>query len=339
MEQLIAVRTPEEQEQWSREAALSPFDPGDLIRHAPDAHWNMVSSDGETVGRCSLWWRHAPSLPGHRLGIIGHYAVRDAAAARGLLGNACEQLAARGCTMAVGPMDGNTWRRYRLITDRGTEPVFFLEPDNPDDWPAHFTESGFTTLAHYTSAIDTCLDDPFSSADKVGARAAARGIRIRSIRFDRFEDELRHLYAVASVSFRHNFLYSPVGEADFIAQYRPLQSYIRPELVLLAEQESQPIGFLFALPALLQSQESSTRRRSSEQALDTFIFKTIAVHPNYRTAGLGSLLVAHCQEAARGLGYKRAIHALMHETNDSRKISGRYGGQTMRRYALFGKAL
>ena len=36
---------------------------------------------------------------------------------------------------AVGPLDGSTWRRYRLVTERGVEPPFFMEPDNPDDWP------------------------------------------------------------------------------------------------------------------------------------------------------------------------------------------------------------
>ena len=309
------------------------------MRDAPDAHWNMVSSDGETVGRCSLWWRHAPSLPGHRLGTIGHYAVRDAAAARGLLGHACEQLAARGCTMAVGPMDGNTWRRYRLITDRGTEPVFFLEPDNPDDWPAHFTANGFTVLAHYISAIDSNLDQPDRSMANVAARAAARGIQIRSLDPGRFEEELHRIYAIALASFRHSFLYSPISEADFIAQYRRLQPYILPELVFIAEQESRPIGFNFAIPDLLQARPLAGPHRGGGQAIDAIIFKTIAVHPACRAAGLGSLLVARFREAARNLGYRRVIHALMDVTNNSRKISERYAGRTIRRYALFGRRL
>jgi len=29
-------------------------------------------------------------------------------------------------------MDGSTWHRYRLPTERGAEPTFFLEPDNPE---------------------------------------------------------------------------------------------------------------------------------------------------------------------------------------------------------------
>ena len=57
------------------------------------------------------------------------------------------RLAAERCTIAIGPVDGNTWQRYRLITEPGTEPPFFLEPDNPDAWPGQFTAAGFTPLA------------------------------------------------------------------------------------------------------------------------------------------------------------------------------------------------
>ena len=51
-----------------------------------------------------------------------------------------------------------------------------------------------------------------------------------------------------------------------------------------------------------------------------------------------SLLVAEVQQRAARLGYARAIHALMHESNVSRNISRRYA-QTIRRYALFAKRL
>jgi hypothetical protein len=44
------------------------------------------------------------------------------------------------------------------------------------------------------------------------------------------------------------------------------------------------------------------------------------------------------QRSARKLGFRRAIHALMHEENVSRTISGRYG-RTIRRYALYARPL
>jgi hypothetical protein len=53
---------------------------------------------------------------------------------------------------------------------------------------------------------------------------------------------------------------------------------------------------------------------------------------------LGGLLVALVQREASRLGFRRAIHALMHDTNASRRISDR-SARTFRRYALLSKAL
>jgi hypothetical protein len=43
-------------------------------------------------------------------------------------------------------------------------------------------------------------------------------------------------------------------------------------------------------------------------------------------------------EAAHRLGYRRAIHALMHAANPSRRISG-HTARTIRRYTLFARPL
>jgi GNAT superfamily N-acetyltransferase len=232
--------------------------------------------------------------------------------------------------MAVGPMDGNTWRRYRLLTERGSEPVFFLEPDNPDDWPAHFRENGFGCLAHYTSAVITDLTQEDPILGQLADRLRARGVRIRALNPHHLEDDLRRIYAISRISFQDNFLYAPIDEAEFITHYRAIVPWVRPELVLIAEVEDVPIAFLFALPDRLQ--------QARGQVIDTVIIKTVAVLPEHSNGGLGRLLIAQTHEIARRLGYRRVIHALMLETNHSRKISRHYA-RTMRRYALFAKVL
>jgi GNAT superfamily N-acetyltransferase len=330
MERFILVRTPEELSRWNGGAGVPPLDPADLIHHAPDAHWVLVGGHREALARCSLWWRGTASLPGHRLGVIGHYAAGAAPGARRLLQHACRELDLRRCTQAVGPMDGNTWRHYRLLTDRGREPAFFLEPDNPEDWPGHFLAVGFTPLANYSSAITSDLDRVDPRMNQVALRVAGQGIRIRPLDPDRPEDELRRIYSVARVSFQRNFLYTSITEAEFIAQYRPLLGWMRPELVLIAECCDRPVGFLFALPDWLQARRGQT--------VDTVILKTVAVLPDRTHAGLGSLLVARGHAIARTLGYSRVIHALMHEANGSRNIS-RHSTSTMRSYVLFAKRL
>src|SRR2546423_463105 len=135
--------------------APQPLSPDAVARQAPGASWMLADDSGRPVARCSLWWEGTPAYQAHRLGYIGHYAVTDPRAAPQILALACDRLAARGCTLAVGPMDGNTWQRYRFLTERGSEPPFFLEPDNPDEWPRQWAEHGFTPLAEYYSALNS----------------------------------------------------------------------------------------------------------------------------------------------------------------------------------------
>jgi GNAT superfamily N-acetyltransferase len=310
---------------------LPLLDPVVVSRQKAGASWLLNDHRGDIIARCSLWWRETPPYPRHRLGFIGHYAARDLEAAGQVLTLACDQLAAQGCTLAVGPLDGNTWQRYRLLTERGSEPLFFLEPDNPDDWPVHFTETRFTPLARYFSALDTRLQPLGTRLAKTAERAGKQDFEIRMADLASLEAELHYIYTVSIASFQDNFLYNPIGEADFLTQYAPLRPYLRPELILIAEQSGRPVGFLFALPDLLQAQRG--------QVIDTVILKTVAVHPDVSSAGLGSLLIDRCIDIASKLGYTRAIHALMHESNDSRKISKRYEAETIRQYALFAREL
>lgn len=307
------------------------FDPALLARHAPDATWALTGEDGRAQARCSLWWRHTPPVPGQRPGLIGHYAARDGAAAARLLAHACAELAAQGCTVAIGPMDGSTWRHYRFLVERGPEPVFLLEPDNPDAWPGQFQAAGFGVLAGYFSAVaeDLAYEDPREAA--VAARLLRAGLRVRALDLARLDDDLRKLYALSAASFEQNFLYTPIGEEEFLAQYRPLLPRVPPEMVLIAEQDDATVGFIFGYP--------DAARAAAGAPLDTAVAKTIARIPGRAWAGVGTVLVAEFQRRTRGLGFRRMIHALMHDSNASRNLSARWRARPIRRYALFSRAL
>ena len=324
MTRLIHIETPTQLERFCQAKPALPL--LQVQQQKADEHWLLVNSVEEVEARCSLWWTHTPRYQTHRLGLIGHFAARDFAAARELLAAAGEALRARDCTLVVGPIDGNTWNRYRLVTERGDAPAFFLEPDNPPEWPEYFMELSFAPMAEYFSTIINDLTVRHPRFEEMAARW--QHVTIRAANRDCFVEELRRIYSVAAVAFQNNFLYTPICEAEFIAQYEPLLRFLQPELILMAEHEGRPVGFLFALPDLLQAQRAAP--------IDTFIVKTVAVLPEY--AGLGSLLVARSHEVGARLGFRRAIHALMHEDNKSRRISQHYS-QPLRRYALLAKEL
>jgi GNAT superfamily N-acetyltransferase len=301
--------------------------PAAFAHQAPDEHWHALDDGGGSAARASLWWTSTPPLPGERVGVIGHWSAESADAAHALLIHAAARLAAGGCTLAVGPMDGNTWARHRLVTQRGGEAPFLMEPQNPDDWPGHWRDAGFVPLAQYFSALVTDLAHEDAQIARAAKRLRDCGVTLRSLRVDEFDEELRRIFEVSRHAFADNFLYTPIPDPEFIAQYAAVRERVRPDLVLLAERRGEVVGFSFSIPDWLRG-----------PAPDTIIEKTLAVLPGREFAGLGAWLLMETQQRAHALGFRRGIHALMHESNNSLNLSRRFG-EPFRRYTLFSRRL
>lgn len=314
---------------WPAAEGLELCEPKLVAAHGAQEHWLALEA-GRVVARCSLWWRGTPLLEGAPLGAIGHFAAAQGAPAELLLEHACGALARRGARHAVGPMDGNTWRSYRLVSEAGEEPPFFLEPWTPLEWNRHYIAAGFAPLATYHSSVNEDLGAPDARVPEAAARLQASGVRLRALDPGRFQAELERIYKLSLASFAQNFLYTPIDQAEFIAQYRPIERALDPRLVLLAEHGGELAGFLFAVPDLLEAARGSARRSA--------ILKTMAVLPGRRYAGLGAWLADECHARAAAAGYSRVVHALMHDANSSARTSRR-SARVLRRYTLYARRL
>jgi L-amino acid N-acyltransferase YncA len=295
-----------------------------FVADAPDAFLEILSEDGFEA-RASLWF-HGPPLDGSvRTGLIGHYATRSVREGRNILEQACTALRDAGCDTAIGPMDGSTWKSYRLVSDAGTEAPFFLEPRNPPDWNLHFLESGFETLATYHSSL-SLNPSPDPRVPDVRERLSKNGITTRTANPAKLEVELSALFEVALESFSENFLYTPITEEAFLQLYQPLLSQLPPQFTRIAEHDGRAIGFAFAVPDMLRPQQ------------DTLILKTVGVRKGRMYAGLGRVLGDELHDLARAAGMPRVIHALMYDANVSANSSARTSA-TIRRYALYARKL
>ncbi len=97
----------------------------------PDARIFVINDAGASVAHAALWWRQTPLLDGQKTGAIGGFDAADAEAAALLLDRAAHHLRHTGCRIALGPMNGNTWRRYRFVVESDGRGPFLLEPRNP----------------------------------------------------------------------------------------------------------------------------------------------------------------------------------------------------------------
>lgn len=326
----MALHSSGERQVLAETAGMPPFDASQIEGHNVDLHLCAVDESGKVRAQCSLWWNNVPPFQTHQVGVIGHYASHGDEPASALLQQALTTLRRHGCTIAIGPLDGNTWRHYRFVTDTGREEAFFLEPSNPPEWPLQFERAGFEPLAEYYSALNTNLTLEDERVAHHENRLAERGIVIRSATGGNLSEQLGRIYAVSRIAFSQNLLYTELPEEAFRAQYARILPYARPELVLLAERGTELAGYLFAIPDLAQVARG--------ESIDTFLIKTVAILPQLELRGLGSVLVARAQQQGLQMGFRRCIHALMHKNSVSRNISGHYAA-TMRRYTLFSREL
>lgn len=323
----------EQPEQWQHlvDGDVPRLSAEAYVRDAAEAHVVRHDAGNRLLARCSLWWSDTPRLDGRRVGAIGHYAAADQAAGAELLEAACAALTEKRCDVAVGPMDGNTWRRYRLVVKRGSEPAFFMEPDDPGTRATHFSAARFFVLAAYRSSLCDDLTIRDRRGESIGRRLAEQDVRLRSLAVDRLEDDLRAIHDVSVEAFAGGLLYQPIPLAVMKRQYQPLLERIDPALVLLAERAGEAVGFVFGMPDLCQAARG--------EPVGTAILKTLATRRDRSLAGLGALLMSRFHEAAGQRGMRRVIHAMMHERNGRiLALSSRYA-RPMRGYSLFAREL
>ena len=290
----------------------------------------LAMLDGQRVRACfSLWWDGTPMVDGKPSLCLGHLYAETEMLARQALRHLDEVARARDLVRPVlAPMDGATWFPYRLTLETAERPPFFLERSTAPFWPALFEAVGFALVARYHSSETQRLIYADRTADVWVSRIADGALSIRAFDRTRGDEDLKALYALSVESFARNLFYTPISEDDFLALYRGIVPVLVPELVLMAFDGDELVGFVFAVPDYAQRQRGET--------VDTVIVKTGAVRRGRAYAGLGGYLGHLVHRRAAERGFTRAIHAFYHEDNLSRAISDK-SGHIMRTYGLYGR--
>ncbi|HEX9945825.1 MAG TPA: hypothetical protein VGG03_27780 [Thermoanaerobaculia bacterium] len=301
---------------------------------------------GEPVAR--LVARRSPALrdeAGRPYGMLGFFEARDGreeAVAR-LFQEGIAWLREAGAGPIVGPMDGDTWHRYRLNVGPFDAAPFLLEPYNPPYYERLWTASGFAVLERYFSKrVEAAAVVAHLEARRRDALAA--GYRLRPLDPRRFREELRTIYELSRRIFARNFLYTEIAEEEFYELYAGARALIDPELVWFARSPAgEDVGFLFAYPDLFRAVAAMKgdrgllaklrflRHRREADAVD---FKTLGVLAEHRRSGVAAALFHEGHRRALEKGWRIANHCLFKEGNPSGELDGG-AGRLLRRYHLY----
>jgi len=180
----------------------------------PDARVIMTLPSGMASAHAALWWNDTPLLDCGRVGAIGAFSAINGEAAQQILQAAKSALREVGCAMAIGPMNGNTWRRYRFVTETDGRGSFLLEPGNSEFYPLWWREAGFGDLSHYTSS-SISLDGVAKFPAGLRDRMEKSGLRIRKLEPAHYDEDLGLIHELSLKCFSKNFLYTPLEKEAF----------------------------------------------------------------------------------------------------------------------------
>lgn len=226
----------------------------------------------------------------------------------------------------IGPMNGSTWHSYRFTLPDKYAP-FFLDNYHKSYYYELFEDSGFDKLSSYSSFIyDRALIDN-DRVTKYIKHFEEKRIVIRNINLNDFKTELKKLYDLSICSFTNNFLYTPISFDEFCNLYIGIENVISPEFSYIAEDEEHNIcGYLFACDNIFEKSKKS------------LVLKTLAVNPEPKFKGLGTLITEMAHKKAFESNYEEIIHALIHQDNESGNIlSGK--NHQFREYVILGKKI
>ncbi|MEM8850496.1 MAG: hypothetical protein AAGE03_10725 [Pseudomonadota bacterium] len=271
----------------------------------------MTSEKIELDGAKATLYLEAPSWDGLGTMAIGALKAPDIETANALLDHIRQRAKALGAEALIGPMDGDTWHSYRLVTETDGRPPFLMEPTSPAHLLQAFEAAGFQTISRYFSA----------------ARPLVQGIPDASIQIWDGSDPdalFTQVHRLSCEAFADNAFYKPIDLDTFLGMYRPVIPMLKPDLVLFARDGDRLTGFLFGIPDYAEGPGTKTA-----------ILKTYAS----LARGVGRALAQTFHANAAASGYDMAIHALIHDDNISADRSRQEGAAIFRRYALMGLRL
>lgn len=273
---------------------------------------------GRVVARVSPQLRDASGRP---VGMLGFFESRDdAATADALLRAGVAWLRARGAGQIVGPMDGDTWHRYRVNVGPWERPPFPLEPWNPRFYGRLWEQSGFRVVESYSSKW---IDDVSALLPKLEAgreRSESRGVSLRPFDTTRPREELGRVHELSARIFADAFLYAPIERDAFLALYAGAERFLDPDFVLFATgPDGQEVGFVFGIP---------------DPDRGAVHYKTIGVLAEWRRAAVAAALSHRVYSNALRRGLAAGNHALMRDDNRSQALDQELG-QVFRRYVLY----
>lgn len=336
---------------WMLDRARNPF-----WAHARRTLF-LAKRGGRVVGRiAAIADDEHNRVHADRTGFFGFFECEnDGEAARALFDAA--ETAARellpGCDRLRGPVNPsmNDEVGFLLAGDSEPGPPVLMMTYNPAYYVELAHAAGFAKEKDLLALLAPIDDRSFARLGRITDAVRKRNpeLTFRTIRMDRFPDELAKVKAVYNAAWERNWGFVPMTSEELDAMAKKLKDLIYPPIVWFAEVGEKPVAFMLGMPDFNQVLIRMGGRLFpfgwlkfllGRKKVDRVRLLAFGVLPEYRRKGLDAVCYFEGYKAAMAAGFRTVEFSWILEDNlDLLKPIEVFEGRLYRRYRLVARTV
>ncbi len=335
---------------YERKKFFSPSNP--IFQFTEVVYFLARDEKCEVVGRVTahINARHNRHS-GEKTGFFGFFeCIEDQAVASALMSAAEGALRVRGMKVIRGPFNFSTNEECGFLVQGFDRPPSFMMPYTKPYYPDLMTRLGYSRakdLLAYEYEYQGSIPDHLARFnERIRER---KKIVVRPINMKRFAEDVETIFRIYNEAWSKNWGFVPVTEEEFRVTAKDLKPIVDPSIVLIAEKEGRPVGFIVTLPdynVLLKKMNGRLFPlgflhllfgRKSIRRVRTLLMGVVAEH---RMSGVDTLLIYDTFEKGPSKGYWAGEMSWVLEDNVlMRRPLERMGATIGKVYRIYEKAL
>jgi hypothetical protein len=336
-----------------RRLHYSKFNP--FFAHAKWQAW-IAYKNGRAVGRISA---QIDALHRQRYGAdTGHFGslecIQDVTVFAELIQTAEQWLAIQGTHRVSGPFNLSINQECGVLVEGFDTPPVVMMPHSPRWYDTFLQQCGYRPakdlLAYWVE-----VDFTPPRVMRTITQKHANQIKLRTLRHDRFDEEMEILRDIFNDAWSDNWGFVPFTQAEFAELGNSLRWLVPIEFIQIAEVGGKPVAFMAALPNLNEVFAELNGRllpfgwfhlikRLKSKSIRTARIPLMGVRKQFHHTSLGMALAFMVIDAPRQAGLARGIKEvemswILEDNQAMRSILKSIGSREYKRYRLYEKTL
>jgi GNAT superfamily N-acetyltransferase len=320
-----------------------------------DAALFLARKNGQIVGR--IMASDDPNYNSVHQSNVGCFGLfecfDDREVAVALFAAAEDWLRKRGRTEIMGPIDYSTNYVCGLLIDGFEHAPMLLTSHNRPYYAALIENCGFEKAKDWYAWWISEFPEPANRLRRIAtARARRQSFTIRPINMRKIAEESERIRAVYNQAWQKNWGFVPFTEAEAEYLVKEMKQVIVPDLVLIAENCGQPVGFAIGVPdinaALRHVDGRLTRFGFPIGLIKLLYYRTkipsgrlvaLGVVEKYRRLGVAEALVLREMDEALKRGWAAELSMTLEDNALMNRFIEAIGASRYKTYRIYSRPI